>query len=324
MTDPQISIRNLCVDYITDAGDVRAVNNVSFDIGKGEIFGLAGESGCGKSTVAFSLMRLHKPPAFITGGEVIFDGHGDILKKSEMAMSAFRWSEMSMVFQSAMNALNPVLTMEDQFCDVIMRHTNMTRKQAIRRAEGLLEIVDIHPSRLRDYPHQFSGGMRQRLVIAIALALNPKMIIMDEPTTALDVVVQREILQKIYALKEEFGFSILFITHDLSLMVEFSDRIGIMYSGELIEVAPSKQILETPFHPYTEGLGSSFPPLTGPKTRLTGIPGNPLNLLEIPQGCRFQSRCGKTHPACFSTPTQLTQIEPGRLSNCHLFTNTGN
>ncbi|SMY37252.1 Oligopeptide transport ATP-binding protein OppD [Photobacterium malacitanum] len=324
MTDPQISIRNLCVDYITDSGDVRAVNNVSFDIGKGEVFGLAGESGCGKSTVAFSLMRLHKPPAFITGGEVFFDGHGDILKKTDMAMSAFRWSEMSMVFQSAMNALNPVLTMEEQFCDVIMRHTNMSRKQAIRRAEGLLEIVDIHPSRLRDYPHQFSGGMRQRLVIAIALALNPKMIIMDEPTTALDVVVQREILQKIYALKEEFGFSILFITHDLSLMVEFSDRIGIMYSGELIEVAPSKQILETPYHPYTEGLGSSFPPLTGPKTRLTGIPGNPLNLLEIPQGCRFQARCGKTHPACFSTPTQLSQIEPGRLSNCHLFTNTGN
>ncbi|GAA05604.1 ABC transporter ATP-binding protein [Photobacterium leiognathi] len=323
MTNPQISIRNLCVDYITDAGDVRAVNNVSFDIGKGEIFGLAGESGCGKSTVAFSLMRLHKPPAFITGGEVIFDGHGDILKKSDLAMSAFRWSEISMVFQSAMNALNPVLTMEEQFCDVIMRHTSMTRQQAVRRAEGLLEIVDIHPSRLRDYPHQFSGGMRQRLVIAIALALNPKMIIMDEPTTALDVVVQREILQKIYALKEEFGFSILFITHDLSLMVEFSDRIGIMYSGELIEVAPSKEILEKPFHPYTEGLGSSFPPLTGPKTKLTGIPGNPLNLLEIPQGCRFQARCSKTTEACFKTPTQLTQIEPGRLSNCHLFTKRG-
>ncbi|WP_305829984.1 ABC transporter ATP-binding protein [Photobacterium leiognathi] len=323
MTNPQISIRNLCVDYITDAGDVRAVNNVSFDIGKGEIFGLAGESGCGKSTVAFSLMRLHKPPAFITGGEVIFDGHGDILKKSDLAMSTFRWSEISMVFQSAMNALNPVLTMEEQFCDVIMRHTSMTRQQAVRRAEGLLEIVDIHPSRLRDYPHQFSGGMRQRLVIAIALALNPKMIIMDEPTTALDVVVQREILQKIYALKEEFGFSILFITHDLSLMVEFSDRIGIMYSGELIEVAPSKEILEKPFHPYTEGLGSSFPPLTGPKTKLTGIPGNPLNLLEIPQGCRFQARCSKTTEACFKTPTQLTQIEPGRLSNCHLFTKRG-
>ncbi len=173
MTAPLISIRNLCVDYITDAGDVRACNNVSFDIAPGEVFGLAGESGCGKSTVAFSLMRLHKPPAFITGGEVIFNGE-DILQYSDDRMQAFRWSEMSMVFQSAMNALNPVLTMEEQFCDVIMRHTNMTRAQAKTRAEGLLEIVDIHPSRLSDYPHQFSGGMRQRLVIAIALALNPK------------------------------------------------------------------------------------------------------------------------------------------------------
>ncbi|GAL19454.1 (GlcNAc)2 ABC transporter ATP-binding component 1 [Vibrio maritimus] len=252
MSEPLISIRNLCVDYITDAGDVRACNNVSFDIGKGEVFGLAGESGCGKSTVAFSLMRLHKPPAYISGGQVLFNGE-DILQYSDDRMQTFRWSEMSMVFQSAMNALNPVLTMEEQFCDVIMRHTNMTREQAVKRAQGLLEIVDIHPSRLNDYPHQFSGGMRQRLVIAIALALNPKMIIMDEPTTALDVVVQREILQKIYALKEEFGFSILFITHDISLMVEFSDRIGIMYSGELIEVAPSKQILESPYHPYTKG-----------------------------------------------------------------------
>jgi peptide/nickel transport system ATP-binding protein len=318
MSEPLISIRNLCVDYITDAGDVRACNDVSFDIAPGEVFGLAGESGCGKSTVAMSLMRLHKPPAFITGGEVIFNGE-DILQYSDDRMQGFRWSEMSMVFQSAMNALNPVLNMEEQFCDVIMRHTSMTREQAIKRAEGLLEIVDIHPSRLQDYPHQFSGGMRQRLVIAIALALNPKMIIMDEPTTALDVVVQREILQKIYALKEEFGFAILFITHDLSLMVEFSDRIGIMYSGELIEVAPSKEILQSPFHPYTKGLSSSFPPLIGPKTKLTGIPGNPLNLLEIPQGCRFQARCERVEAQCREVPTQLRQIEHNRFSNCHLF-----
>ena len=318
MTAPLISVRNLCVDYITAAGDVRACNNVSFDLAPGEVFGLAGESGCGKSTVAFSLMRLHKPPAFITSGEVIFNGE-NILKYSEDRMQSFRWSEMSMVFQSAMNALNPVLTIEDQFCDVIMHHTNMTRAQAKRRAEGLLEIVDIHPNRLTDYPHQFSGGMRQRLVIAIALALNPKMIIMDEPTTALDVVVQREILQKIYALKEEFGFAILFITHDLSLMVEFSDRIGIMYSGELIEVAPSKEILTSPFHPYTKGLGGSFPPLTGPKTKLTGIPGNPLNLLEIPQGCRFQARCERVHDKCTQVATQLREIEPNHLSNCHLY-----
>ncbi len=318
MNEPLISIRNLCVDYITDAGDVRACNDVSFDIGEGEVFGLAGESGCGKSTIAFSLMRLHKPPAFISGGEVIFNGE-DILKYNDNKMNSFRWKEMSMVFQSAMNALNPVITVQDQFCDVIMRHTSMTRDQAKKRAVQLLEIVDIHPSRLSDYPHQFSGGMRQRLVIAIALALNPKMIIMDEPTTALDVVVQREILQKIHALKEEFGFSILFITHDISLMVEFSDRIGIMYSGELIEVAPSKEILQSPYHPYTEGLGSSFPSLTGPKTKLTGIVGSPLNLLEIPQGCRFQARCNHVHHACTTTPTLLRQIEHGRFSNCHLY-----
>jgi peptide/nickel transport system ATP-binding protein len=295
------------------------VNNVSFDIKKGEVFGLAGESGCGKSTVAFSLMRLHKPPAYISAGEVLFNGE-DIMKYSDKRMSSFRWKEISMVFQSAMNALNPVLTMEEQFCDVIMRHTNMSREQAKRRAEGLLEIVDIHPARLRDYPHQFSGGMRQRLVIAIALALNPKMIIMDEPTTALDVVVQREILQKIYALKEEFGFSILFITHDLSLMVEFTDKIGIMYAGQLIEVAPAKEILKNPYHPYTEGLASSFPPLTGPKPRLRGIPGNPLNLLEIPKGCRFQARCTKTKDCCFRLANALTEVEPNRFTNCHLFT----
>lgn len=319
MTQTQLSIRNLCVDYITDAGDVRAVNDVSFDIGKGEVFGLAGESGCGKSTIAMSLMRLHKPPAFISSGEVLFNGE-DIMQYSDERMSRFRWKEVSMVFQSAMNALNPVLPMEEQFCDVLMRHTNMTRAQAVRRAEGLLEIVDIHASRLSDYPHQFSGGMRQRLVIAIALALNPKMIIMDEPTTALDVVVQREILQKIYALKEEFGFSILFITHDLSLMVEFCDRIGIMYAGQLIEVAPAKEILKNPFHPYTQGLANSFPPLTGPKTRLTGIPGNPLNLLEIPQGCRFQSRCSQTKDLCFNVANTLTQVEATRFTNCHLFT----
>lgn len=320
MTTPQISIRNLCVDYITADGDVRAVNNVSFDIGKGEVFGLAGESGCGKSTVAFSLMRLHKPPAYISGGQVLFDGKNglvDLLKLSDGDVGIFRWSEMSMVFQSAMNALNPVIPIVEQFTDVIMRHTDKTKYEAIKRAEQLLQIVDIHPNRLNDYPHQFSGGMRQRLVIAIALALNPKLIIMDEPTTALDVVVQREILQKIYALKEEFGFSILFITHDLSLMVEFSDRIGIMYSGELIEVAAAKDILSNPYHPYTHGLGSSFPSLTGPKAELKGIPGNPLNLLDLPVGCRFQARCPRVADICREKSTELHEVANNHMSNCH-------
>ncbi|GAA0462165.1 hypothetical protein GCM10009412_37670 [Aeromonas salmonicida subsp. achromogenes] len=234
-TPPLLSVRNLCVDYITESGDVRAVNSVSFDIAPGEVFGLAGESGCGKSTIAFSVARLHKPPAYISGGEILFKGE-NILHYGEERLRSYRWQQVSVVFQSAMNALNPVLRMEEQFCDVLLAHNpGMTRYEAIKRAQVLLEIVDIHPSRLKDYPHQFSGGMRQRLVIAIAMALNPELLIMDEPTTALDVVVQREILQKVYALKEQFNFSILFITHDLSLMVEFCDRIGIMYAGELIE-----------------------------------------------------------------------------------------
>ena len=315
---PLLSVRNLCVDYITENGDVRAVNSVSFDIAPGEVFGLAGESGCGKSTVAFSVARLHKPPAYISGGEILFKGE-NILHYGDERLRSYRWQQVSVVFQSAMNALNPVLRMEEQFCDVLLAHNpGMTRYEAIKRAQELLEIVDIHPSRLKDYPHQFSGGMRQRLVIAIAMALNPELLIMDEPTTALDVVVQREILQKVYALKAKFNFSILFITHDLSLMVEFCDRIGIMYAGELVEVAPAKAILTAPLHPYTRGLGNSFPPLHGPKTVLEGIPGSPLNLLEVPVGCRFQARCAKVHERCRQEYTRLAEIRPGQQAACHL------
>ncbi|RKF14260.1 ABC transporter ATP-binding protein [Alginatibacterium sediminis] len=311
-----LQVNNLCVDYITDAGDVRAVSDVSFEIAPGEVFGLAGESGCGKSTVAFSISRLHKPPAFISEGEVLFDGK-DVLAFSDQELQAFRWAQCSMVFQSAMNSLNPVLRVEEQFCDVLMAHEDISRAQAISRAKELLNIVDIHPDRLRDYPHQFSGGMRQRLVIAITLALKPKLIVMDEPTTALDVVVQREILQKIYQLKEQFGFSILFITHDLSLMVEFCDRIGIMYAGELVEVAPAKSIFKQPLHPYTYGLGQSFPPMLGPKKRLEGIPGHPLNLLEVPEGCRFQSRCEFKHARCERVATSLKELQHQHWAACH-------
>ncbi|MBJ6911302.1 ABC transporter ATP-binding protein, partial [Vibrio cholerae] len=213
-SDPVLRIRNLCVDYITDHGDFAAVKSVSFDIGKGEIFGLAGESGCGKSTIAFAINQLHKAPARISNGEIWFEDK-DLLRLAPNEVNALRWSQIAMVFQSAMNSLNPVLTIKEQFADVLRFHLGMTNQQAQDRAEKLLDLVNIPRHRLSEYPHQFSGGMRQRLVIAIALSLNPKMIIMDEPTTALDVVVQREILQQIYQLKQEFGFSILFITHDL-------------------------------------------------------------------------------------------------------------
>ncbi|HAS8116734.1 ABC transporter ATP-binding protein [Vibrio vulnificus] len=256
--DPVLQVRNLCVDYITDNGDFNAVKSVSFDIGRGEIFGLAGESGCGKSTIAFAINRLHKPPAFISGGEILFEGR-NLLALSDQALSVLRWSEIAMVFQSAMNSLNPVLTIEEQFADVLRHHSGFSNTQAKDRAEKLLDLVNIPRHRLSEYPHQFSGGMRQRLVIAIALSLNPKLIIMDEPTTALDVVVQREILQQIYQLREEFGFSVLFITHDLALMSQLCDRIAIMRHGEIVEVNLSYQIRNHPKHPYTQKLWSSFP-----------------------------------------------------------------
>ncbi|EOS8551101.1 ABC transporter ATP-binding protein [Vibrio vulnificus] len=256
--DPVLQVRNLCVDYITDNGDFNAVKSVSFDIGRGEIFGLAGESGCGKSTIAFAINRLHKPPAFISGGEILFEGR-NLLALSDQALSVLRWSEIAMVFQSAMNSLNPVLTIEEQFTDVLRHHSGFSNTQAKDRAEKLLDLVNIPRHRLSEYPHQFSGGMRQRLVIAIALSLNPKLIIMDEPTTALDVVVQREILQQIYQLREEFGFSVLFITHDLALMSQLCDRIAIMRHGEIVEVDLSYQIRNHPKHPYTQKLWSSFP-----------------------------------------------------------------
>lgn len=256
--DPLIQIKELCVDYITDNGDFNAVKSVSFDVGKGEIFGLAGESGCGKSTIAFAINRLHKPPAFISGGSILFQDK-DLLRLSDGQLNAIRWSEIAMVFQSAMNSLNPVLPIQEQFADVLRHHKGMTNEQAKDRAEKLLDLVNIPRVRLADYPHQFSGGMRQRLVIAIALSLSPKLIIMDEPTTALDVVVQREILQQIYQLKQEFGFSVLFITHDLALMSQLCDRIAIMRHGEIVEVGTSSDIRNNPQHPYTQKLWASFP-----------------------------------------------------------------
>lgn len=316
-TSKLVDVRNLCVDYVTFDGKVRAVNNVSFHINRGEILGLAGESGCGKSTIAYSLMRLHRPPALISEGEILFEGQ-DVLKMDDDELRNFRWKDTSMVFQSAMNCLNPVKTIEYQFFDIFDAHGLVSsREESIEKAKELLRIVDIPTERLFDYPHQFSGGMRQRVVIAMALALNPKLLIMDEPTTALDVVVQREILQKVYELKERFGFSILFITHDLSLMVELCDRIGIMYSGQLVELAPSKIILQQPNHPYAHGLGDSFPTLKGDLQEMKGIPGSPLDLKNVPSGCRFAPRCFKATTQCRTQEPNLVSLGESRWVACH-------
>ena len=263
MSGPLLSVKNLTIDYIGDRKDFRAVDDVSFDIAPGEVFGLAGESGCGKSTIAFAISRLHKPPALIRRRSRILLNGRDVLDLTPQALAAFRWREVAMVFQSAMNSLNPVLRIGDQFHDVLMSHTTMTKAQARERAAEMLRLVDISPDRLRDYPYQFSGGMRQRIVIAICMALDPKLVVMDEPTTALDVVVQREILQRINELRRQFGFSVLFITHDLGLMVQFCDRIGIMLAGRLVEENAAEAIFHTPGHDYTKKLWSSFPSLHG-------------------------------------------------------------
>jgi peptide/nickel transport system ATP-binding protein len=287
---PVVALESLVVDYVTRARVTRAVDGVSLAIGAGEIVGLAGESGCGKSTLGNAVMQVLRSPAQITGGRVLFGGK-DVAGLSREELRKFRWRNVSMVFQSAMNALNPVMRTGDQFVDMIRAHERVSKHDALDRAADLLELVGIDRRRLRSYPHELSGGMRQRVVIGMALALRPELVIMDEPTTALDVVVQREILQQIRELQSELGFAVLFITHDLSLLLELAHRIAIMYAGEIVEEADAARLRDDPRHPYTAGLLRSFPPLHGPIERLAGIPGAPPDLASPPSGCRFHPRC---------------------------------
>jgi peptide/nickel transport system ATP-binding protein len=323
-TKPLLELDALTVDYVLADHRVRAVDNVSMSIAPGEIVGLAGESGCGKSTLANAVLQILKPPAEISGGQILFRGE-NLVGMSRQQMRRVRWRHVSLVFQSAMNVLNPVMRVGDQFVDMYRAHDRRTRRSdALARAGDLLELVGIERKRVRSYPHELSGGMRQRVVIAMALALEPELIVMDEPTTALDVVVQREILQELEVLKRRLGFAVLFITHDLSLLVEFSDRIAIMYAGEIVESAPSDVLFRHALHPYTNGLMSSFPPLTGPIVPLTGIPGSPPDLAQPPSGCRFHTRCpqctgvdGNLHRLQTSERPALREIEPGHQVACH-------
>ncbi|WP_144720161.1 ABC transporter ATP-binding protein [Agrococcus jejuensis] len=265
-----LEVQDLTVEYVSDERSVRGADRVSFSIEQGEILGLAGESGCGKSTCANAIMRLLKEPARITGGSIRFDGH-DVLDMDAARLRQWRWREVAMVFQSAMSSLNPVMRIGDQLVDTLRAHERISRADAWRRAGELLAMVRIDADRLRAYPHQLSGGQRQRVVIAMACALRPRLLILDEPTTALDVVVQQEILQQIRELQRELDFAVLFITHDMSLMLELSDRIGIMVAGRIVELAPAATIRDDARHPYTRALMGAFPPISGPRTRLSGL-----------------------------------------------------
>lgn len=313
-----LELRDVTVDYLTPAGTKRAVDSVSFQLAPGEVLGLTGESGSGKSTIAQAILRLLRPPGVVSGGEVLWEGK-DILAMDPSSLRAFRWTEIAMAFQSALNALNPVMTVGDQVADTLRAHGVKDRRQIARRIDELLQVVGIDPDRSESYPHQLSGGMRQRAVIAIALALHPKLLILDEPTTALDVVVQRSILRQIRDLKATLGFSILFITHDISLMVEFSDRMAIMYGGKLVEMAPSSEIFLDPQHPYTRGLLDSFPSLTAPRARLSGIPGNPPDLLALPSGCVFHPRCPRRFEPCDQHEPRLDHTGVNHRTACFLY-----
>ncbi|RZU49131.1 oligopeptide/dipeptide ABC transporter ATP-binding protein [Krasilnikovia cinnamomea] len=303
MSEPVLEIRNLNVDYGLGDASVQAVRDVSLTLHRGEVLGLAGESGSGKSTLAYGVTRLLPPPGVISGGQVIYHPEQgepyDVLRLSDSELRAFRWAETAIVFQGAMNSLNPVHKISTQMDDVLRAHEpTMSAHSRAARSREMLKLVGIAADRMDAYPHQLSGGMRQRVMIGMALILQPQVVIMDEPTTALDVVMQRQILGQIIELRERLGFSVIFITHDLSLLVEFSNRIAIMYGGRIVEQAPASTLYRDSLHPYSAGLLGSFPALRGPRRELSGIPGSPPDLKGMPSGCSFHPRCPKAFDPC--------------------------
>lgn len=313
-----LEVKDLKTYFFTQMGPVKAADGVQFMIHKGESFGLAGESGCGKTTTALSIMKLVPHPGQIVGGKIVFDGK-DITQMDENEMRDLRWKEISIIFQGAMNALNPVLTVGRQIADGILAHEDVAKDEAWERAEKQLELVGIGGERVRNYQHEFSGGMRQRVMIAMALACNPRLVIADEPVTALDVIVQRQILSLMNELQRKLHLSTMLITHDLSVIADICDTIAIMYAGKIVEYAEVKTVFKNPVHPYTEALIEAYPSVRGEKKSLKSIPGSPPDLLNPPPGCRFYPRCTYAKDVCHMDEPRYVEIENGHYVACHLY-----
>jgi len=312
-----LDVTDLKTYYFTYEGITKAVDGVSFQLNKGEIVGLAGESACGKTTVALSLMKLLPPEAKIVGGEIWFNGE-NLTSKDEGEMRRIRCKEISIVFQGAMNALNPVRRVGDQIAEAIMEHESVNRYEALERVSELFVKVGIDPKRMEEYPHEFSGGMRQRVMIAMALACNPKLVIADEPTTGLDLMTQAQVLKLIKNLRDEMGVSLMLITHDLSVIAKTCDRAIIMYGGKVVENSDAVSIFTKMFHPYTYLLINAIPTIKGEKRSLRAIPGNPPDLKNPPRGCRFHPRCPYAIELCKRKEPPLREIEKGHYVACHL------
>lgn len=319
-----LDIKKLTIHYVTDEGTVYAVEDLDLTIGYGETLGFVGETGAGKTTTALGIMQLvPNPPGKIISGEINFEGE-DLLKKSEKEMRSIRGSKIAMIFQDPMTSLNPVMTVGEQIAEMIQLHENVTKEESLRKAEEMLETVGIRKERARDYPHQFSGGMKQRVVIAIALACNPSLLIADEPTTALDVTIQAQVLDLMKKLKEKYKTSMIMITHDLGIVAEICDKVAIMYAGSAVEYADKRSLYLNPLHPYTVGLFNSIPDLDSEIEELQVIKGLTPDPTNLPPGCPFHPRCPKAMAKCSKCKPKKVEAEPGHFVSCFLYEENSN
>lgn len=311
-----LEVKGLRTYFKTQEGTLKAVDGVDFTLEKGHAMGLAGESGCGKTTAALSIMKLLPANGYIAGGKINFMGQ-DMARVTGEKLRAIRWRDISIVFQGAMNALNPVKRVGEQIAEPILLHEDVDKEVANKRVKELFELVGLNPSRVREYPHEFSGGMRQRVMIAMALACKPRLVIADEPTTALDVMIQAQILELMKTLQRELELAMIIISHDLSVLAETCDTLCIMYAGKIVERADSVEVFRNPQHPYTQGLIAAFPNVKGERVMPGAIAGNPPNLIEPQPGCRFAKRCSLTKDICLSVEPPLVEVLPNHYAACH-------